>query len=68
MKLDEFKDKVGQWFTFLEVERNLAKNTISSYQGDMRQFVSFWERIKESEKNWAIIPIDQIIRRYVVSL
>jgi integrase/recombinase XerC len=68
MKLDQFKDKVDQWFTFLEVERNLAVNTISSYQVDMRQFVSFWERIRESETDWATIPIDQIVRRYVVAL
>lgn len=66
MKLKEFQDKVAEFITHLEVERNLSKNTLRAYESDLTQFVEFWEdQEKLKVKNSGL---RQIIERYLVSL
>jgi len=70
MQLQEFKNKIDTFTTYMKVERNLSENTIRAYQSDLGQFVFFWENI--SEKDQKITgpngAIKHIIERYLVNL
>jgi site-specific recombinase XerD len=66
MKRKEFSDKVAEFITHLEVERNLSGNTLRAYRADLKQFVLFWEdqeRLKVENSG-----LRQVIERYLVSL
>jgi len=66
MKRKEFKDKVTEFITHLEVERNLSGNTLRAYDSDLKQFLLFWEeqeRLKVQNNG-----LRQVIERYLVSL
>ncbi len=66
MKRKEFKDKVTEFITHLEVERNLSGNTLRAYESDLKQFLLFWEdqeRLKVENNG-----LRQVIERYLVSL
>jgi site-specific recombinase XerD len=66
MKRKEFKDKVTEFITHLEVERNLSGNTLRAYDSDLKQFLLFWEeqeRLKVENSG-----LRQVIERYLVSL
>ncbi|KKP25782.1 MAG: Tyrosine recombinase XerC [candidate division TM6 bacterium GW2011_GWE2_31_21] len=64
---DEFKNKLTDWFTFLEVERGVAQNTIRAYKSDMDQFSMFWDEIAKKEPIIADAT-NQIIKRFIISL
>ena len=62
----EFNDKIAEFITHLEVERNLSGNTLRAYNSDLRQFILFWEdqdRLKVQNNG-----LRQVIERYLVSL
>lgn len=66
MKRKEFGDKVIEFITHLEVERNLSSNTLRAYRADLKQFLLFWEeqeRLKVENSG-----LRQVIERYLVSL
>lgn len=63
----EFAEKVAEYLIFLEQEKNVAAHTLRAYRSDLRQFVSFWERIAGQEPEKALTP-DRIAQRYVLSL
>lgn len=66
MKRKEFKEKVTEFITHLEVERNLSGNTLRAYDSDLKQFLLFWEdqeRLKVENSG-----LRQVIERYLVSL
>lgn len=66
MKRKEFNDKVTEFITHLEVERNLSGNTLRAYESDLKQFILFWEeqdRLKVQNNG-----LRQVIERYLVSL
>lgn len=66
MKRKEFNDKVAEFITHLEVERNLSGNTLRAYNSDLKQFLLFWEdqeRLKVENNG-----LRQVIERYLVSL
>ena len=67
MNIDLLKDKIKDFITFLDVEKNSSEHTLRAYEGDLRQFILFWDRIIKKEKN-VIFSFDKVIRRYVVSL
>jgi len=66
MKLQEFKKKQEEFILYLEVEKNLALNTLRAYEGDLKQFLHFWGSLSEDEQHQ--LPFRQIIERYLVSL
>jgi integrase/recombinase XerC len=66
MKLNEFKDSIANFLTYLEVERNVSPHTLSAYKGDLGQFVTFWETLSPEEH--ARLSLRQIIERYLMSL
>ena len=66
MKRKEFNDKIAEFITHLEVERNLSGNTLRAYNSDLKQFILFWEdqdRLKVQNNG-----LRQVIERYLVSL
>lgn len=67
MKLKQFKEKVGEWFVFLEVEKGVSGHTLRAYKGDIAQLIGFWERIEKQDPK-VENSIGQIAKRYIVSL
>lgn len=66
MKRSEFKQKIDDFITHLEVERNLSTHTLRAYEGDLRQFILFWEEQDNQKAQYT--GLRQIIERYLVSL
>ncbi len=66
MILQEFKEKRDEFLMHLSVEKNLSTNTLRAYQGDLKQFIQFWEQLGDDDKK--ALSLRQIIERYLVSL
>jgi site-specific recombinase XerD len=66
MNLEQFEDKKKEFLIYLQVERNLARNTFRAYEGDLKQFASFWKELPDDNKSH--LTLRQIIERYLVSL
>jgi site-specific recombinase XerD len=66
MKYKEFKEKTTEFITYLEVEKNLSKNTLRAYQTDLDQFCNFW--LASTNRDKLELPLRQIIERFLVSL
>jgi len=66
MKLKEFCKKRDEFLTYINVERNLAKNTQRAYAGDLNQFIEFWQQMSKQEQK--VLNLRQIIERFLVSL
>ena len=67
MKLKTFKDRIKDFLTFLEVEKNVSIHTLRAYQADLSQVVKFWLKIQQKEKTIKH-SFEEVIRRYIVSL
>ncbi|MBY0353437.1 tyrosine-type recombinase/integrase [Candidatus Babeliales bacterium] len=67
MELSTFKEKMGEFITFLDVEKNVSENTLRAYESDLQQLATFWETISSKEKN---VPhsFDKIMQRYALAL
>lgn len=62
MNYDSFVEQKKDFLTYIEVERNLSKNTYSAYDSDLTLFERFWlEHKKEGD-------ISTIIERFLVHL
>ncbi len=66
MLLTEFKEKKDEFLIYITVEKNLSPNTHRAYDGDLRQFTSFWEKLTPEEQEK--LSLRHIIERYLVSL
>lgn len=67
MNLKDFSDKIKDFMTFLEVEKNASQHTIRAYSADLNQLVNFW--VKAEKKGIkSILSFDNIMRRYILSL
>lgn len=66
MNRQEFKEKIDTFLTHLEVERNLATNTIRSYKADLGQFITFWQKLPADDQKQ--LTLRQIMERYLISL
>lgn len=67
MNLPSFKDKINDFISFLEVERNASIHTLKAYRADLQQLTQFWQRLSEKEPH-VVFNVSMVIRRYVVSL
>ncbi|MBU4387393.1 tyrosine-type recombinase/integrase [Candidatus Dependentiae bacterium] len=67
MNLSEFTNKINDFLSFLEVEKNVSTNTLRAYQADLNQLIDFWNKSLNKTKI-DIISFDNIMRRYVLSL
>ncbi len=59
---------IDQFVQFLHVEKHVSKHTLSSYKGDLHQFLDFWHRIEEQEPAEQSHVVERMVQRYVVSL
>ena len=66
MTQQEFKERLTEFLTYLEVERNLSMHTIRAYESDLKHFLMFWTNIPAEDKKH--VSFRQIIERYLVSL
>ncbi len=66
MTHQEFQEKVQQFITYLDVERNLSAHTIRAYTSDLNSFLTFWKKLSTSDQT--NLSVRQIIERYLVSL
>ena len=66
MDIAQFKERLIEFSNYLEVERNLARNTLRAYKADLSQFIEFWEEQLNQGKSFAALR--QIIERYLVHL
>lgn len=63
MELRGFREKIEDFLSYLEVEKNVSPNTLRAYRGDLKQVVEFWERIEKEA-----IDMGDVIRRFIHSL
>ena len=66
MNIALFTIKKDEFLTYLQVERNLSMHTLRAYEGDLRQFISFWNNSVQQDIKY--LSLRQIIERYLVSL
>lgn len=66
MTITDFKEKIAEFFVYINVERNLSIHTQRAYRADLVQFQEFWELIhtKESEQ----VTLRKAIERFLVAL
>ncbi len=64
MILQDFEIQVKDFLTYLDVERNLSKNTQRSYQSDLDLFIQFWKSIVDEND----ISLRTALDRYFVAL
>jgi len=67
MTLEMFKEKVKEFLSFMEIEKNVSYNTFRAYRADLSQIVDFWEHVLKSEPS-APHEIRGVIKRYIHSL
>ena len=67
MDFQTFKNKIKDFLTFLEVEKNVSQHTLRAYKADLNQLIRFWSNAI-SKENCIKDSFDRIVRRYVVSL
>ena len=65
--LQTFKEKIKDFFTFLEIEKNVSDNTLRAYESDLTQLSSFWETIATKEPTTEH-SFETILKRYTVTL
>jgi integrase/recombinase XerC len=67
LNVNVFEDKIRNFLTFLEVEKNVSNNTLRAYEQDLLQIVNFWKHLSTKEKMLKKSP-EKIMQRYTVSL
>lgn len=66
MLIENFKEKISEFFVYLEVEKNVSDHTIRAYNSDLKQFVMFWDDLPDKDKE--ALGVRQVIERYLIHL
>lgn len=67
MNVRKFSQKLEEWLTYLEVEKNVSIHTLRAYKTDCSQFIAFWD--DAVAKDCALASaFDTVLRRYVTGL
>lgn len=66
MNLESFKEKVKEFLTHLDVEKNLSLHTQRAYESDLNQFCEFWSRIAKKES--IPLTVQRVLERFFISL
>lgn len=61
-----FKEKVTEFITYIEVERNLSSHTISAYETDLQLFHEFW--LKLNAQLPESVGLRTAVERYLIAL
>jgi integrase/recombinase XerC len=67
MQLSDFIEKKNDFLTYLDVERNVSDHTYRAYEGDLQQFIIFWQEQLDNDAK-EHLSVRQVIERYLVSL
>lgn len=61
--------KKQDFLTYLDIERNVAHNTYKSYQYDLNQFFTFWEKIyKQQATSTTACTIQEVLQKFFIHL
>lgn len=60
--------KKDDFLTHLDIERNVALNTYKSYQYDLNQFFTFWNKLNKQQKNVASYSIQETVSQFFIHL
>ncbi len=66
MNIKEFEQHKDAFLTHLQKERNLSEHTLRAYFLDLQQFLTFWAKLPEQDKD--NLTLRQVIERYLVAL
>ena len=66
MLFQEFQAHLTDFLTYLDIERNLSKNTQRCYESDLKLFTTFWESI--NAQTTEPIALRPALERYFVTL
>ena len=66
MTLEEFKVRITEFLTYIEIEKNLSENTYKAYANDLQQFCLFWNTITQEQK--IELPFKQTLERFLIML
>ncbi len=44
MLFQDFQAHMNDFLTYIDIERNLSKNTQRSYESDLKLFMAFWQK------------------------
>ncbi len=66
MVLQDFLVHKTDFLAYLEVEKNLSKNTLKSYKSDTDVFIEFWQKINATHQE--PLELRKALERYFVSL
>jgi integrase/recombinase XerC len=67
LTLSQFKNKVTDFISFLELSRNLSSHTVRAYHSDLEQLISLWEKSNKTEPK-PIKSINTIVRKFGTDL
>lgn len=67
MSPELFREKIKDFISYLEVERNLSVHTVRAYQTDLERFLTFWQTIQKNNSS-EDIPLNRAFERYCVAL
>jgi len=70
LNLNKFEEKIKDFLSFLEIEKNVSQNTLRAYKIDLEQIIKFWKNLENKEyKNiLSFDNFDNVIRRYILAL
>src|SRR5579871_4393810 len=66
MKKEDFQAHKEAFILYLKAERNFSEHTVRAYQGDLENFVEFWNSMSAYDAQH--LGLRQILERYLVSL
>ena len=66
MTITEFKKHMIDFLVYIEIEKNLSKNTCRSYHSDLKLFEEFWHTINTAQSE--PVPFARAIERYFVQM
>lgn len=66
MTIDQFIAKKDEFLIYLSVEKNLAENTLRSYESDLTQFITFTTQLSKEDRQ--ALSLRQIVERYLTAL
>lgn len=66
MTLPEFEQCIDSFIKHLKAERNCSAHTVRAYNADLKQFLTFWQKLTDEEKQ--LLGLNSIVERYLISL
>ena len=63
MNLKDFSEKIKDFITFLEVEKNVSQHTLRAYSSDLNQLIVFWKKAEKKDER-SLLSFDNKLGNY----